>query len=118
MTVERCPDYEGRPVQVADLKVTGVAAADRPIEIGETLLLSVEVECTQVLHKETDAGLKRTHTLKVVEVTEPLDDIAGRMLDQLRQAADHREGRQALPLDGGTVDPETGEILDDGPEAA
>lgn len=109
------PDFEGRAVAGAALKITDAGdGLSEALELGpkvwhhgDTVYLVLKAEITQVNHKhpkKKDPDLIRVHTASAIGVTEvQASDIQGYLeaaADRLRQARDERDGQTNL-LDQG-----------------
>lgn len=96
------PDFEGtRPVGVVT-KLNGAGERiQRAMHLGERGVLLVEYEVANVGHSSTKGGVKRAHTLKVLDLYELEGKPGRRLLNAARQAyrtADNE--RHGRPLDG------------------
>lgn len=103
------PSYQSQTIDDATIRVAGKLHADRPLELGDTVLLVIVAEVTDVGHRyvgREDRDLVRSHTLTVVDGFEPATDIEFDLATYYQEALDLRAGRTTLPL---AYDPETGE---------
>lgn len=98
------PEFEGQvPIGVVTAITGSGQRITRPIHYMEKGVLLVEFEATNIGHKKTNDGMKRVHTLAVVDLYE-LDGEEGQKLlrqkrAQWRVADDASHGRQSLGLD-------------------
>lgn len=108
---EGLPEFEGIiPVGV----VTGLRGTSqriqRPLHLGDKVLLLVEAEVTDIGHGRTKDGVKRRQVLSVSDFYEVAGDegteLLGRLRKSYREAEDARMGRASLPLDEGDAGPE------------
>lgn len=96
----RLGDLDGERPNLAELRVTGKAIADRAMLRGERVALAVVGVVTQVAFKATDGdALVRIHTIKAETVGEATDQLGEDVARFLRDVEDAREGRTALPLE-------------------
>jgi len=105
--------FEGELVQAGTLQFQGQRPAPRLVHEGDTVYVLVQAEVRSVgFSRNADGDLVRRHVLKVVEAAEAPDRIQGAVITVVRAAADEREGRQQLPLDG-DADPDLSEMSED-----
>ena len=106
------PPFEGRPVKGSDMSITGkvLTPTARVLHLGDEVALLVVGTVSKVSHADTDAGLIRTHTVKLSEGHVVPEGDLGMLMDARSrdtELLDQLLGRASL---FGDVDPETGEI--------
>lgn len=103
-------DFEGEEVVAATLAFRGSQPVDYPMAEGDVVHLLVRAEVRGVgFQRNADGDLYRRHGLVVTEATIPEGGLYDSVVDAVTLAADDRQGRQQLPLDGEGGDEQGGE---------
>ena len=99
-------DLDGEVVEAVTVKLTGGAAFPRRLEEAERVVLVITGTAVPGINvKRIDGRLTRIHTVKVMQLAEPTDQLADEAAAFLQAFADADEGSEPLPFDKGTEPP-------------
>ena len=106
--------FEGEQVLAGSLQFQGSRPADRILHEGDTVHLLVQAEVRAVsFSRNADGDLVRRHVMRVVEAAEAPEHLFAEVVEVVREAADEREERVALPLDTGDEAEAAAEVAQD-----
>ena len=100
-------DLDGEAVEAVTVKLTGGVDFPRRLEEAERVVLVVIGSAVPGINvKRIDGRLTRIHTVKVMQLAEPTDQLAEEAAAFLQAFADADEGIDPLPFDGGLSEDE------------
>jgi hypothetical protein len=103
-------DLDGEAVEVVTVKLTGGAAFPRRLEEDERVVLVITGTAVPGINvKRIDGRLTRIHTVKVIQLAEPTDQLAEEAASFLQAFADADAGSEPLPFDEGPGQPPSDE---------